>query len=44
MLEKELRVLHLILKAARMRLAFLHWAELEHIEPSKPTYPGTHFL
>jgi hypothetical protein len=30
MLEEELRVLHLDLKAARKSLTSLHWVELEH--------------
>ena len=51
-LEKELRVLRLDLKAARMRLSskgsqeeaqIIHWAEFEHYKTSSPTYTMTHF-
>ena len=43
-LEKELRVLHLNLKADRRELSLPHWAELEHWELSKLAYTVTHFL
>jgi hypothetical protein len=42
MLEKELRALHLDLKAARRR-SLLHLPKFEH-RPSKPTPTVTHFL
>jgi hypothetical protein len=53
MLEKELRVLHLDLKAAKARLSSEssqdglsppHWTELELCSPPKPTYTVKHFL
>jgi hypothetical protein len=44
LLEEELRVLYLDLKIVRRSLCLLHWAELDHQEPSKSAYTVKLFL